>query len=338
MGKTSLSWKEVLFQLSLHALVFVFFSIDRRHPEIEIQEWWFFLAYATSGLVISYWLLPRFFYRKRYLPFFLGLTLVVTLSILCEELVLEQIFYPDDRGKVFSSVFYSLLDVMPVITILVGFKFAWDALNKQQEVDRLREAVAESELQFLKSQINPHFLFNNLNNLYSHALENSPKTPEIILELSAVLRYMLYECKEAYVKLEKEITQLKNFIQLYELQIEDRGTVTFKSSVDSEDWQVAPLILPVFVENAFKHSQSGLSEGLVIEVDLSLSEEGKLRFCCRNNYAPQPEQQAISSGIGLANVRKRLELLYPDQYELNILEDQGWYKVDLTIQLQRARI
>ena len=94
--------------------------------------------------------------------------------------------------------------------LLVGFKFAWDAQNKQTELEQLRNVVTESQLQFLKSQINPHFLFNSLNNLYSYALENSPKTPEIILELSSLLRYMLYECQEEQVPLSKEVKYLED--------------------------------------------------------------------------------------------------------------------------------
>lgn len=109
--------------------------------------------------------------------------------------------------------------------------------------------VAESRMQFLKSQINPHFLFNNLNNLYAYALENSPKTPKIILELSALLRYMLYDCQADYVPLAKEIKCLNDFINLQELQIENRGTIEFNISGKAENQLVAPLILIVFIEN-----------------------------------------------------------------------------------------
>jgi Putative regulator of cell autolysis len=121
---------------------------------------------------------------------------------------------------------------------------------------KLENSVKESELQFLKYQINPHFLFNNMNNLYAHAIENSSKTPEIILEFSAVLRYMLYECKARFVALEKEIEQLKNYINLNTLQIEGSGKVDYTINGMESGFQIAPLILMVFIENAFKHSAS----------------------------------------------------------------------------------
>lgn len=124
--------------------------------------------------------------------------------------------------------------------MIVAFKLAWDASVKQREVNELKDLIKESELQFLKSQINPHFLFNNLNNLYSYALDNSPKTPSIILELSSVLRYMLYDCKENFVPLAKEIKHLKNFTALNELQIEDRGSVRFETENLGGNYTIAP--------------------------------------------------------------------------------------------------
>ena len=332
----SKSSQEVFFQIILHLLVFSFYSFDKNDASIQGYQVVFFLSYALVTLFISYFLLPRFLYKKKYLQFFILLALSITFVIVLEEAVLEQIYFPDTRGKKFPGVFYSLLDVLPVITILSGFKFAWDALWKQKEVDQLKEDIKESELQFLKSQINPHFLFNNLNNLYSYAIENSPKTPTIILELSGVLRYMLYECREEFVRLSKEIEQLKNFTQLNELQIEERGTIRFSTSNIQANYQIAPLILIVFIENAFKHSQASLSENISIEIDIQLLDNGQLNFTCINNHQKLANTQDLSHGIGLENVRKRLELLYPNAHYLNIVEEQNRYEVQLSLQLKKA--
>ena len=157
--------KEVFFQVLLHIVLFLFYTFDKHQPEIEGFKIVAFITYAVGALIINYVLLPHFFYKKNYVSFFLGSIVVITSIILVEELVLERIFYPDTRGKHFPGIIYSLLDVMPVVTILVGFKFAWDASIKQREVEELRTSAKESELQFLKSEIKPHFLFNNLNNL-----------------------------------------------------------------------------------------------------------------------------------------------------------------------------
>lgn len=326
--------KEVIFQVLLHIVLFLFFSFDRNQPQIQEFKVVAFINYALGALVINYVLLPHFFYRKKYLQFFLYVAIMVAVIIAVEELVLEQIYYPDTRGRYFPGVIYSLLDVMPVITILAGFKFAWDASKKQLEVEQLRSSVQESELQFLKSQINPHFLFNNLNNLYSYAIAQSPKTPSIILELSSVLRYMLYDCKEKFVALPKEIEHLKNFTKLNELQIEERGKVTFNTENMQLGYVIAPLILTVFVENAFKHSTASQSNGIFIKVDVKVSNKGVLDFECRNSFQPVGNTENLSKGIGLENVKKRLQLLYPNAHELHIQDEQNVYYVHLKMQLK----
>lgn len=284
--------------------------------------------------MISYLILPKFFYNKKYVPFIIATILVITLVILIEELVIERIYFPDTRGRGFQGYFYVLLDVLPIITILSGFKFAWDAIRKQREVDQLKELMEQSELSFLKSQINPHFLFNNLNNLYSYALENSSKTPVIILELSSVLRYMLYECKEKYVPVSNELKQLGNFIRLNELQIEERGVVEY-SIPENEDLplRIAPLILMVFVENAFKHSTASQVDDISIKIDVKVSDEGILNFTSENSYRSTSNKNDLSEGIGLQNVRKRLELIYPGSHKLDIDEKSNIYLVKLTIDL-----
>lgn len=328
------TFKEAVFQLLLHIVLFLFFSFDKNEPQIHQFKIAAFINYALGALVINYVLLPRFFYKKKYLIFFLSVAVIITGIICIEELALERIYYPDTRGKHFPGVIYSLLDVMPVITILAGFKFAWDASKKQLEVDELRSSVKESELQFLKSQINPHFLFNNLNNLYSYAIEQSPKTPSIILELSSVLRYMLYDCKEDFVALPMEIEHLKNFTQLNELQIEERGKVTFQTENIKSGYRIAPLILTVFIENAFKHSTASQSKDISIDVDIKVTDLGMLEFECKNSFQPLGNTDNLSKGIGFRNVKKRLQILYPDTHELTIRDSDGLYTVLLKMQLK----
>ena len=331
----SIKTKEIIFQIILHSMVFVFYSFDRNDPLFEIQKVVYFLHYTLAAFVINYFLLPRFLYQKKHWQFSLSVLLVIIAVILIEELVLEPIYFPK-RANSFPGLLFTLAQILPVITILTGFKFAWDALGKQHEVDQLKNAVKESELQFLKSQINPHFLFNNLNNLYSYAIENSPKTPEIILELSGVLRYMLYECREKYVPLEKEVAQLENFINLNEMQIEERGNVKFSAQNIELGYSIAPLILIVFIENAFKHSTASQTDKISIHVNLNLSEKGILEFVCKNSFQPQSNTENLSQGIGLENVKKRLELLYPKEHQLEINNNGKLYEVRLSIDLNKT--
>lgn len=330
--------QEWIFQLILHLTVFHFVLIDHEEGQMVYELQWFqlvfFANYVCANLLISYVLLPRFLYQKRYWEFGLYCMMTVVAVILVEEFVLEKIFYPTTRGSDFQGAILSLGEVLSVLGALTGVKFAWDSIHRQREIDELKLVVKDSELSFLNSQINPHFLFNNLNNLYSYAVEQSPKTPEIILGLSGVLRYMLYECREPFVPLLKEVEQLRNFIQLYELQIEERGAVDFTTKNVSDNYQIAPLILNVFVENAFKHSQSGQSDEIRISVSLSVDATGKLHFSCVNNYEPHEASEGESKGIGLENVKKRLALLYPERHSLSIEKSGQEYRVALQIQLQ----
>lgn len=319
----------------LHSIVLIFFSFNWYDQEFRIDRVWFFLSYAIASIFITYFLMPRFLYKKRYWQFLMAFVLVVAALIILEETVLEQIFYPDTkRSSTFPGIFAALVGVLPVMTILFGGKFAWDALQKQEQIDELQTTIQESELQFLRSQVNPHFLFNNLNNLYSYALENSPKTPEIILGMSGVLRYMLYECKERFVPLEKELEQLENFVQLYKLQIEERGKVNFETVGIESGYKIAPLILIVFIENAFKHSQSGQSSD--IEISIKLQMQGStLHFSCTNNFEANESMDSMANGIGLQNVKKRLHLLYQRKHELKIQEKANSFKVDLSLALEK---
>ncbi|MEL6975542.1 MAG: histidine kinase [Bacteroidota bacterium] len=332
------SQKELVFQIVLIVLVFLFYSFDAENPGFRLSEATIFFTHVLVALAIGYWLMPKYIYGKKYLLFFVWVVVLITAVIALEELVLEQIFFPGTRrARRFPGVVFSLLEVLPVITILCGFKFGWDALQKQDQIEALKSTVQESELQFLRSQINPHFLFNNLNNLYSYALEGSSKTPEIILELSGLLRYMLYECKEKFVPLDKEIKQLHNFIKLNKLQIEDRGVVNFSVHKINSDYKIAPLILIVFIENAFKHSQAGQSENIAIAITIKMT-GNNLHFHCTNNYEASEGLDTVAAGIGLANVRKRLDLLYPNDYTLTITEDENQYTADLTITLQKNEV
>lgn len=329
--------KEVFYQIIVHILFFMTIALTKRDPYISIGECFIFINYAVAAFLIGFILVPKFYRDRNILFLVITTVLIVILSILVEELFLERIFFSDNRGKSLN-VFYTIFQVFPKIMMLVGFKLGWDTLNIRKEMDELKDLARQSELQFLQSQINPHFLFNNLNNLYSYAIEGSSRTPEIILELSGFLRYMLYECKDEYVSLQKDVNQLENFINLNELQVEDRGEVSFTQSGVNNGFMIAPLILIVFVENAFKHSVSSQSNNIDISVDVKVDDEGELIFSCKNNYSSNSNTDSLAHGIGLDNVRKRLKLIYGDDYELACNTQNNIYHVVLKVKLNKRSI
>ncbi len=335
-GKSKSIWlsKELWFQVAIFIIFFLVSSISRERGRIEFNRLFFLTNYLVTALCINYFLLPRYFYNKKYGRFWLGVAFFVTIGILVEELVIEQLFFPETRGASSFTILFTILKMTPVVMLMVGFKFAWDAQSKQAELDTLKSVVAESQLQFLKSQINPHFLFNSLNNLYSYALENSPKTPKIILELSSLLRYMLYDCREERVPLSKEITYIENFVRLQGLQIEDRGDINFNATGDFDRHFIAPLILIVFVENCFKHSTSSLSDKIVIDIEIKL-ENNKLIMKCANSFSTEKNTENLTQGIGMENVQSRLNLLYPEAHSLKISNLNDVYQVYLELELDK---
>lgn len=320
----------VLVIISL--LFFLSISASRDGFNLEWGRLIFIGNVLIASIFIGFVLLPRFYYTRHYLYFAISAFLVVIIAITIEEFVLEKIFYPNSRGSVFRGYFINFMRKLPLVMLFVGVKLAWDTAIKDRQLVELRGQMIEGQLQTLKAQINPHFLFNSLNNLYSFALSGSDMTPKIILGLSNILRYMIYDCSSEKVKLKYELNVLQQYVDLQKLQIEDRGQVSFQVNGQVEDQVVAPLLFIVFVENSFKHSTSSQSEGIVIDIDISV-EDDKIKMRCYNSYMSEHNDGGLSRGVGLDNVRKRLELIYPEQHDLVIRSTETSYTVDLSIDL-----
>lgn len=191
----------------------------------------------------------------------------------------------------------------------------------------------EAELKYLRSQVNPHFLFNTLNNLYSLVHQSSPLALPALEKLSGLLRYSLYE-KEALVPIAREINHLQDLIHLEEMRVENIGPVELEVGEHSQDWCLPPLLLVPFVENSFKH---GDLRDQPLQFTLAENEAGDLIFTSHNKIRKGPVSKDETGGIGLTNVRKRLELLYPEEHTLLIQEDGPDFKVSLTLLRAAAR-
>jgi len=193
----------------------------------------------------------------------------------------------------------------------------------------LENEKLNAELAFLKSQINPHFLFNSLNNIYSLAYQKSEKTPEAILKLSEIMRYMLYESNEDTVLLEEEINYLKNYIELQKLRFKEQIYVELHVDIDNVNHRVMPLLLISFLENAFKH---GISTDATkpIRIDINVK-NGRLHFRAEN--AKNQLNKDHTKGVGLVNLKRRLQLGYPDKHTINIIESDHYYSSELFLYL-----
>ncbi|WP_103068199.1 sensor histidine kinase [Aquimarina sediminis] len=206
--------------------------------------------------------------------------------------------------------------------------------KKQYELDTLNKEKRRSELQALKAQVNPHFLFNTLNTIYSSALKKEDKTAEMILKLSGNFRYLLHEGQKEEVPIKKEIRHIKDYVSLQEERLSSKVKVDFNVTIDNVEQNIAPLLLISFIENAFKYTSllKGSNHNIIIRIELK---DGVFGFCCINPYNRTIEEDIDNewkeSGIGISNTKKRLQHLYPNKHELQIDDKEDVFKVTLKI-------
>ncbi|MEO8762835.1 MAG: histidine kinase [Ginsengibacter sp.] len=281
-----------------------------------------------------YILIPYFLYRKKYLYYTLLFSLSLLAASFCDQLLKD--FYIHMGAKLFTYsagyTFQSLFSESISLFYLSGFttavKLSKNWIQNQQLMKEKEKQYLETELNFLKSQIQPHFFFNTLNNLYSLTLKKSDLAPEVVLKLSALMSYMLYESNAPKVPLTKEVTYLQNYLDLEKLRFGQRLSITFEIEGQIEDVCIPPMILILFLENSFKHGVKNNLSKIHIEISL-LVQEGFLFFSVKNPF----DKNALpgTTGIGLKNARRRLELLYGNNYQLGLLEEQNEFVVSLKI-------
>lgn len=256
------------------------------------------------------------------LPFFILLSTLImyyTTRYVNQHLV----YIPEDENDTIFAHFIMLLFWLPISS---AFYLAMRSFIERREKRNIETEKLKMEISFLKSQINPHFFFNTLNNLYGLALENSPKTPEMIIKLSELMHYNTYESAAESVSIEKEINCIETYVELKKMSLTD-FSCTIEKVIFDESIKIAPKILINYVENAFKHgAEKGLTNAF-IEISIT-TQDKKLIFSIKNNYMEEGEVSK-SYGIGLENAKKQLSLIYPGKYALDVQNGKGVFKVIL---------
>jgi len=304
-----------------------------------LQSIWLAIIVYVNNLV----LLPRLFEKRKYALYFLAVTGWIAVTSKGTELFFDyylqnysQYFAEMRDGNHISDMPFAAA-LMLVAMFMFSFtmaKFANDYFTREDAVKMMEKKQVESELNFLKSQINPHFLFNTLNSIYSLALKKSDQTAEVVLKLSDLLRYILYECNTDRILLSKEIETLNNYVELE--RIRTRSTDRIRFSVDGDPGQikVAPLIWISFVENAFKHGMGSRAADGFVNIEMNITPEAVI-FKCLNNYgeskAAYTPTGKSAGGIGMENLKKRLALIYPEKHKLKIEKNEGIFFVELIL-------
>ncbi len=342
------NFKNRAFRIFLHILfwiVILFTIINSTNGEYFLS---FSLVTESINLLFYifivyfniYYLFPKYLKGKSLKIYIPVLILSVLLLTPIKGAVLYMINYNNDFNKkqILFNLHYTFLTTFFIAGVSTVLKILTEWVKYQREKKKLEKEKLHSELKFLKSQINPHFLFNTLNNVYSLALVKSDKTPDVILKLSEILRYMLYECNVPKVLLSKEISYIKNYLALERLRQREDVIINFNIEGKISNEMISPLLFTPFLENAFKHGINKVIEKAYVNVLLKL--KGDRVLFVVENVKPEFTQEDFrkkQGGIGLSNVKKRLKLLYPNRYTLEIENTKFSYKIELTIELNNKK-
>jgi hypothetical protein len=291
-------------------------------------------VFTLFSYPVSYIAIPKLLLKGKYLIFLSSLVIWLVVGWFLSVYFLRYISAPLlDRMNMPHGDDYEWQCFLCVITTAACFSslsLGKQWLLKQRDFLQAQQEKITAELQLLKAQVHPHFLFNTLNNIYSFSLDGSPKTPELILKLSALLSYMLYDCKAEEVRLEKEVVIMKDYIDLEKERYGNRIEISWTVEGDIRDNFISPLLMLPFLENAFKHGASEQIEKPWLGVDISV-ENNILKFKIANSKNEYISQS--NNGIGINNVKKRLEFLYPGKYELKINDEGDFFAVSLMVKL-----
>lgn len=293
----------------------------------------------TTTYVLIYKIIPEYLITKRYFRF--GLYSIYTF-IISAYLIVISVFYGliylsnfqyANMAPISRNLLFVGTAVYLVVIIVSAFKLLKLNLNHAEKTKKLETKILEAqlklkeqELNYLKMQIHPHFLFNTLNTMYGFALKKADETPEMILKLSNLLDYLLYQIDKPFVLLTDEINYIKDYIELEKMRFNDTLDIHFKCDTISETVKISPMLLLTFVENGFKHGR--LKNGLLtIKMDVSCTTES-IFFSIENSSS---KSERTNKGIGLLNLQKRLDMLYNNQYQLKIEDAETVFKVNLEL-------
>ena len=285
------------------------------------------LVYLNLGLLI-----PKLLQKRRYLLYFLAAPLTILIAYGLHELTFEMLLpaLPTEYYMVSFTdweVLVTIFSIYFVLTTLLKLSKSWYVL---QQVEKEKLAI---ELNSLKTQVNPHFLFNSLNSIYSLSLAKSERTPETVLELSNLLRYMLYEVGEDTADLGKELEMMESYVELQKLRADQSTEVSFKVTGEPNGIRIAPLLFFPLIENSFKHGVKGVSDQAYVRIHLNAQPKA-VTFKIENNRGQVDDvEKGKFGGIGLENVKRRLSLIYPGKHHFKIEESESDYKVNLSIEL-----
>ncbi len=280
-------------------------------------------------------LVPKLLYKKRYGLFAAFFLFVIALSSFLKMMMLSKVLHqPLPTLNIKQAVYNNFVTQFFLIVASIALKSAVDYIQLQKRMVEVAKEKAEAELAFLKAQINPHFLFNSLNAVYFLIDKQNVKARETLHKFSEMLRYQLYECNDSRIPIEKEIGFLKDYVDLQQLRTDANTLVEFTAINEIAGFSIEPLLLIPFVENSFKHL-SNFDDGKQNKIEIKMARQNGSMLFSIYNTTEQKDRVEKDGGIGLANVQKRLQLLYPGKHQLLVKTKEGWFGIELNLSLQQ---
>jgi two-component system LytT family sensor kinase len=297
-------------------------------PKLVLNVTVYFIFQATGFYATAYYLFPRFLNRQKFVTFFIlfGM-LTIGLALVQAYFLYLSVPVRTEYTTYFSLTKFSFMGIVMMVGLLSAAKLIFEKIRTER-ANRLRDKQRlESELQFLKAQVNPHFLFNAINSIYFLIKKNPDQAAETLIKLSDLLRFQLYDCSDEKIAIEKELGYLHNFIALEKIRKGEKIKVHIEQHGNLSGFELSPFLLMPFVENAFKHVSTGEKENVI---SIILERENNTLTARIENTTEKKVAQVVG-GIGLQNVRRRLELLYPGSHKLDIDENDSEYAVHLSL-------
>lgn len=305
---------------------------------------WGVLPNMFFSYVVVYYLVPRYFNRKRYIAFMIHVMLAMSILVIYTSVRNYFELPPQLKaaiglsgGLAFDTLRPGLIRLFgnpPLICCLfLSIKILKNWHLEQVKSETLAKENANAELQLLKAQVHPHFLFNTLNNIYSFSLNQSPQAGTLVKKLSGMLDYMIHECEEKFVPLEKELGLIQDYMGLEKVRYGKRLDMQVEIHGDFENKVIAPLLMIPFVENSFKHGTSQMLQHPWIKLEITTVKD-QLFFKVSNSKPSLIRANKQNKGIGLINVKKRLQLLYPGKHQLDVSETEDMFTVNMQILLE----
>lgn len=333
-------WRHVIywaFHISIWAAFWIVMGVQLPYARQLLNMVMWTPVFILFGYPLVYGAIPYLLLKGKVLQFLLTILAWGAAGLFIDEAYRSYVLIPLQEKMGLENIIsagpmascYLCMTTSAASPMIIKFFKLWTI--KQQAWVHAQQAKVTSELQLLKAQVHPHFLFNTLNNIYSFAIQNSSKTPELIRKLSSLLSYMLCECKSGEVQLEKEIEIMKNYVDLEKERYGHKIDITWNVEGEMKDQFIAPLLMLPFLENAFKHGASEQLEKSWLVVELSL-QQNILR--CKIVNSKNETVLYSERGIGIDNVKKRLEFIYPENHELKMQDKGNFFTVELWVKLE----